>query len=47
LAYPNIYPIHEVLEYVKRLVLQIQNYRVSMTLATTGYLRGVPVKIQY
>jgi len=31
LACPNIYPIDELLECVKRPVLQIQNYRISMT----------------
>ena len=31
LAHPNIYPIYELLECVKVPVLQIQNYRISMT----------------
>ena len=31
LAHPSIYPIYELLEHVKRPVLQIQSYRVSMT----------------
>ena len=31
LAHPNIYPIYELLECMKGLVLQIQNYRISMT----------------
>ena len=31
LAHPNIYPINELLECMKGLVLQIQNYRISMT----------------
>jgi hypothetical protein len=31
LANPNIYPIDEHLEFVKELVLQIQNYTISMT----------------
>ena len=31
LAHPNIYPIDELLEYMKGLVLQIQTHRVSMT----------------
>ena len=31
LAHPNIYPMDELPECIKRLVLQIQNYRVSMT----------------
>jgi hypothetical protein len=31
LVHPNICPIHELLEPVKRLVLQIQSYRISMT----------------
>jgi hypothetical protein len=31
LAHPNIYPISELLEHVKGLVLQIQSCRVSMT----------------
>ena len=31
LAHPNIYPTSELLECMKGLVLQIQNYRISMT----------------
>ena len=31
LAQPNIYSIYELLVNMKRLVLQIQNYRISMT----------------
>ena len=31
LAHPNIYPIDELLKYMKGPVLQIQNYRMSMT----------------
>ena len=31
LIYPNIYPTDELLECMKWPVLQIQNYRVSMT----------------
>ena len=31
LAHPNIYPIKELLKCMKRLVLQIQNYRIFMT----------------
>ena len=31
LAHPNIYPISELLEHVKGLVLQIQSCRISMT----------------
>ena len=31
MAHPNIYPIYELLECVKVPVLQIQNYRISMT----------------
>ena len=31
LVYPNIYPIYELLEHMKGLVLQIQSYRISMT----------------
>ena len=30
LTYPNIYPIDELMECMKGLVLQIQNYRISM-----------------
>jgi hypothetical protein len=28
---PNIYPIYELLEHMKGLVLQTQSYRISMT----------------
>ena len=31
MAHPNIYPIDELLKYMKGPVLQIQNYRMSMT----------------
>ena len=31
MVHPNIYPIYELLECMKGLVLQIQNYRISMT----------------
>ena len=31
LAHPNIYPIYELLEFIKELVLKIQNYRISNT----------------
>lgn len=31
MAYPKAYPIDELLKYMKGLVLQIQNYRISMT----------------
>ena len=31
LVHPNIYPIIDLLECMKGLVLQIQNYRISMT----------------
>jgi hypothetical protein len=31
LAHPNIYPIDELLKYMKGPVPQIQNYRMSMT----------------
>jgi hypothetical protein len=31
LAHTNIYPIYELLEHMKGLVLQIQSYRISMT----------------
>ena len=31
MAQPNIYPIDELLEYIKGLVLQIQNYRIPIT----------------
>ena len=31
MAQPNIYPINELLEYMKGPVLQIQNHRISMT----------------
>ena len=31
LAHPNIYPIDELLEHMNGLVLQIQNYKVSVT----------------
>lgn len=30
LTYPNIYPIDELMECMKGLVLQIQNYKLSM-----------------
>jgi hypothetical protein len=30
-AHPNIYPIYELLEYMKGLVLQIQSRSISMT----------------
>lgn len=45
LTHPNIYPINELREHVKRTVLQIQNYRFSMT--TAGSRREVLVRIQY
>lgn len=44
LAHSNIYPIYELLEHVKRWVLQIQGY---MTKAITGYPRRVSVRVQY
>ena len=31
MVHPNIYPIHELLEHLKGLVLQIPSYRISMT----------------
>jgi hypothetical protein len=31
LIHPTIYPIDEMLEHMEGLVLQIQNYRVSLT----------------
>lgn len=37
----------ELLECMKGPVLQIESYRISMTQAKTGYLRGAPVRIQY
>jgi hypothetical protein len=44
LAYLNIYHIYELLGHVKWPAPQIQSCRISMT---TGYKRGVPVRIQY
>lgn len=45
---PYIYPIHELVECMKGLVLQIQNYRISMTqAAATGYPRAVPMRFQW
>lgn len=45
LAHPNTHPINELLEYMRVLVLMIQNYRISMTQGnnTLSYLRRVPV----
>ena len=34
MTHPNIYPIYELLEHIKGIVLQIQNYRSSMTLGS-------------
>ena len=31
MSHPNIYPIDELLEFMKGPVIQIQNYRISMT----------------
>ena len=31
MVYSNIYPINELMELMKRPVLQLQNYRISMT----------------
>ena len=36
LVHPNIYPIHELLEHLKGLVLQIPSYRISMTQDNKG-----------
>ena len=44
LVYPSVYPISELLEFVTEPVLQIPSCRHR---ATTGYMRGVPVRIQY
>ena len=43
LAHPNIYPINELLECMKGLVLQIQNPRVSMTQGNNRLSKRSPV----
>lgn len=47
LSHPNIYPMDKLPKQVKEPVLQIQNYRISMTQDNTGYERGVSVRCQY
>jgi hypothetical protein len=46
LAHPNIYPIYELLEHLKALVLKNQSCRISMTQGNNSP-GGVPVRIQY
>jgi hypothetical protein len=47
LAHLNIYPIYELLEHMKGLVLQIQSFMVSRTQGNIGYWRGLLVEIHY
>jgi hypothetical protein len=44
LAHPNIYPIDELLECMKELVLQIKNYRISMTQGDNRLSKRSPSK---
>jgi hypothetical protein len=50
MAQPNIYPINELLEYMKGPVLQIQNHRISMTQGNNRISQrspsGIPVLIE-
>ena len=46
-ANPNIHLIYELLEHVKGSDLKIQNCRIFMAQATTGYAKGVTVRAQY
>ena len=45
LAYPNIYPIGELLESRKGLVLQIQNYRISITQGNNRICKRSPSEV--
>jgi hypothetical protein len=47
LANANIYPIDELLEYMKGWVRQIQSYRISMTQGNNSVFERSPSKIQY
>jgi hypothetical protein len=47
LAHPNIYPMYELLEHVKGWFCRAKAAGSSWHKATTGYQRGVQVKIQY
>lgn len=47
LAYPSVYPIDNLLECMKGLVLETQNNRFSLTWYNSiRCLRGVPVRFQ-
>ena len=43
---PNIYPMYELLEHMKGLVLQIQSYRLSMT-QSNNRVSERSIRIQY
>ena len=45
MTHPNIYPIDELLECIKGLVLQIQNYRISMTQSKNRLAERSPTEI--
>ena len=42
MSYPIIYPTDELLEFMKQLVLQIQNYRIFMTKGNSGMSERSP-----
>lgn len=45
MAYPKIYPIRELLEYMKDPVLHTQNYRISVTQGNNGISDRSPGKV--
>ena len=45
LAHPNIYPINELLECMKVLVLQIQKYRIFMTQGNNRISKRSPSEV--
>jgi hypothetical protein len=47
LAHSNVYPINELPESMKGLVLQIQSCRISKAQGNSRISKGVPVRIQY
>ena len=46
LSHTNIYPIYDLLEHMKVLILQNYSLRISMAWATAGQPRGVWVGVQ-
>jgi hypothetical protein len=45
LVHPNNYPIYEQLECMKGLVLQIQNYKISMTPGSNRIYKRSPIEV--